>query len=442
MKRLLFFMLLCLAYVSCTRYNGNLYRIHKNNLYGYIDSTGNVVIEPQFKYASKFQDGLALVISDVTESFHTDTINSIKIVDGNFIIDSLNKTTRKIHDGIRIKYGYINTRGKIIIDTCQTVTLEQNNFCIFYRDVERFLNNFTNDSLEFRTVILDELLPSNGLFLYQDSDSKLWGYKNSKYTSYISPNYKYAGVFSEERAIIELPDTAKNVLESGTFGNYGIIDTDGNVVVEPKYLWIGPYSNGGALAMACKTDDFSFWQEWIGKDGGKIYGPTAYNGAMSYYGLSDNGFCIVKFNLFGIKLYSFMNVANGRYLSDYDDDGQLNLIEEVFEDVKTFNEGYAPVKVNNKWVFIDDNCSILSEEYDSTGVFSESYAKVMFEGKSNKLWGYIDTAFNLVIPYKYSECSDFHDGLAYFKNVNQDCTTEGYVNKQGTVIWSTTIKND
>ena len=61
---------------------------------------------------------------------------------------------------------------------------------------------------------------------------------------------------------------------------------------------------------------------------------------------------------------------------------------------------------------------------------------------NDKQWGYIDTTFNLVIPYKFSECSDFHNGLAYFKNVNANSITEGYINKQGTVIWSTVIKSD
>lgn len=66
MKRFLIWMLLSVVCLSCSRYNGNLYRIYENNLYGYIDSIGNVIIKPQFKYSSRFQDGVALVISDMS----------------------------------------------------------------------------------------------------------------------------------------------------------------------------------------------------------------------------------------------------------------------------------------------------------------------------------------------------------------------------------------
>lgn len=437
MNRLLIWMLLSVACLSCSRYNGNLYRIYENNLYGYIDSTGNVIIKPQFKYASNFQDGVALVISDMSVAFE-DTINTIARA---WITDSLNKTTRIVNDSIKVQYGYINTRGKIIVDTVQTITLERNNLCILYSSVEDGFSKFISDSLEFNTTILNELLPFNELFLYQDEQSKLWGYKNPEYETYIMPYYKYAGAFSEGRAIVNIPDTTKNILKSDTWGHYGIIDTIENIIVEPKYSAISPYNNGYSWALILEINDFSLSQELLDKDGNSIIGPFIQNGSTKCSNFSDNGWAIIEFNFGTVKFYSYID-ANNKYLTDYDNDGSLNLSNEILEDAKSFNEGYAPVKSNGKWVFINDKCSILSEEYDSTGVFSEGYARVMFNGISNKQWGYIDTTFNLVIPYKFSECSDFHNGLAYFKNVSPDSITEGYINKQGTIIWSTAIKND
>lgn len=441
MKQLLIWMLLSVACLSCSRYKGNLYRIYENNLYGYIDSIGNVIIKPQFKYSSRFQDGVALVISDMSEAFHIDTINTVKIIDGKWTIDSLNKTTRKVNDGIKVQYGYINTRGKIIIDTVQTITLERNNFCISYSSVEDGFSEFISDSLEFNMTILNELLPFNELFLYQDEQSKLWGYKNSEYETYIMPYYKYAGAFSEGRAIVNLPDTTKNILESNTWGDYGIIDTNRNIVVPPKYAIIYPYKNGYSWATIFNPQNFSFSEELLDIDGNSILGPLSQKGQIQYSNFSDNGWAIIEMNLSSLKFYSFIDV-NYQFLTDYNKNGSLDLINETLQDAKSFYENYAPVKFNDKWVFINDECTILSEEYDSTGVFSEGYAKVMFDGINDKQWGYIDTTFNLVIPYKFSECSDFHNGLAYFNKVNPNGITEGYINKQGTVIWSTNIKND
>ena len=41
-----------------------LYPVIKNNKYGYIDSNGNLKIEPQFDSAQGFYDGLAVVYED------------------------------------------------------------------------------------------------------------------------------------------------------------------------------------------------------------------------------------------------------------------------------------------------------------------------------------------------------------------------------------------
>ena len=66
MKTTLFTLLAISCMMSCTpTFNGTLYRIQKDGLYGFIDSVGNVVIEPQYKYVSPFSDGIALVVHDV-----------------------------------------------------------------------------------------------------------------------------------------------------------------------------------------------------------------------------------------------------------------------------------------------------------------------------------------------------------------------------------------
>lgn len=93
MNRLLILTSLFFACVSCSECNGALYRIYENGLYGFIDSAGNVKIKPQFKYASDFQEGVALVISDV---ICTD-------------------------DGYKVTYTYVNAHGKRISETYQMI---------------------------------------------------------------------------------------------------------------------------------------------------------------------------------------------------------------------------------------------------------------------------------------------------------------------------------
>lgn len=68
-----------LGLMFCGNSSGELLLIKQDGRYGYIDKTGNIVIEPQFNSPSIFSEGLA----------------AVKI------------------DG---KYGYINKTGKIVIE--------------------------------------------------------------------------------------------------------------------------------------------------------------------------------------------------------------------------------------------------------------------------------------------------------------------------------------
>lgn len=125
-----------------------------------------------------------------------------------------------------------------------------------------------------------------------------------------------------------------------------------------------------------------------------------------------------------------------------------------FDDVATFSEGLAAVKVNGKWGFIDtagiwvikpqyteengfdelnkvgelifdENCvplrkqgkwgfinrngeMIIAPNYDEVRPFSEGLAAVAL----NKKWGYLDVSGQKVIPLQFDACGPFKEGLA------------------------------
>lgn len=398
MNRLLILTSLFFASVSCSECSGALYRIYENGLYGFIDSTGNVKIKPQFKYASDFQEGVALVISDV---ICTD-------------------------DGYKVTYTYVDAHGKRISETYQMILSSAFSESYLGYDAQ-FIDCFLNAGLGFQTVAFNALLPSNGLLLYQDDSSGMWGYRDMEGEVRIKPIYNYAAAFSEERAVIS---TSGLVV--------GVIDTKGNIIVEPYYVGIRPYANGYTWAFTFDFDlGIAMWL--LDKEGRAVQGPYINSKAADF---SDNGLAVAEFNLYGYKICTYIK-NDGTFLTDFNNNGMLDISErrEFFDDAKSFKEGYAPVKINEEWAFINEDCNILSHGYDSTGVFSEGYAKVMFDGLHGKQWGYVDTEFNLVIPYKYTECSAFHNGLAYFRKEDINNTTEGYINKQGTIVWYTTNDN-
>ena len=83
---------------------------------------------------------------------------------------------------------------------------------------------------------------------------------------------------------------------------------------------------------------------------------------------------------------------------------------EVFDDAKPFsNEGYAAVKRNGKWGFIDtEGSEKIGFIFDDALSFGQHLAAVKLGG----LWGYISLSGQTVIEHKYLEAKSFSNGSA------------------------------
>lgn len=104
--------------------------------------------------------------------------------------------------------------------------------------------------------------------------------------------------------------------------------------------------------------------------------------------------------------------------------------ERAGDEVRSFGEGVAGVRLDNKWGFMDRQGKLVIEpRFDDVAPFSNGMAAVR-EGDS---WGYIDHSGNMVVRmhakgqdkgYAFS----FHEGLALSYS---DSGKLGYINKQG-----------
>lgn len=90
--------------------------IDRDGLWGYIDKTGKVVVEPIYRRADNFHEGLACVVDN--ESNRSGFIDT----DGNVVIDFQYKEAGSFHEGLAyVKdeesklYGYIDTKGNLVI---------------------------------------------------------------------------------------------------------------------------------------------------------------------------------------------------------------------------------------------------------------------------------------------------------------------------------------
>ena len=435
MKKIFIFYCFALLLLSSCNQDKHLWRIQQDGLYGFVDSLGNVVIEPQYRYVGNFIDGYACVVTDMRfierESFiKRDTL-------------------------LEVKYGYINRFNEIVIDTTNIIKLR------LEPGMETFPEKFKEKKFGFRTQILTDLNLSNDRFLFQDTVSSYYGYKDSEGNIAIQPKFRTAHAFQFGRAIVV--DTIKSD-EYGEkdyikiLNSTSAIDKDGNVKVKPEYAYITPFGrNGETWASYISKSDDSFIREWvlIDSNGKNVLPPNSMMGFI--YNSPDNIY-VCQMDFLDCKLYTFMD-RNGNFLSDYNHDGELNISldgksqSEIFRDVTFFSDGYAGIKgrYDGKpvWYFANKKLDSNFIPYDSVLCFSDKIAAVKefikddtFSSMRTGKWGYIDIHANLIIPYQFDECGSFWGALAYFRNTGSTYDMEGYINKKGNIVWQTRVSNN
>ena len=94
-----------------------------------------------------------------------------------------------------------------------------------------------------------------------------------------------------------------------------------------------------------------------------------------------------------------------------------------------FSNGLALVRKGDHWFYIDKNGDL---KLDKAGAnFSEGLAAISIEsGLYTQLCGFMDTKGRLVIPYRFEEVGDFHEGFARFRSREK----WGYVDKTGKIV--------
>lgn len=235
------------------------------------------------------------------------------------------------------------------------------------------------------------------------------GFINTKGEWYINPSYDEVSGFN-------------NGLAASRAGNkWGYINTKGNYAISPRYDKAEPFENPGFAKVESNQKAY-----FINRNGEIISD-------------SDTGVVIFHENLALLKVggkYGYLNRKNEWQ------------IEPRFDMAWPFKNGYAKVKSNGKWIFINNegnevdpsefSRSINSFEaswqnkkkergkwgfvdnqdrwvvyplFDDVGLFSEGLAPVKISDK----WGYIDTLGNIKTPVKYEEAYMFKNGLASVK---------------------------
>lgn len=248
-----------------------------------------------------------------------------------------------------------------------------------------------------------------------------FGYINTSGQLVIAPQFDSAGDFAEGLAFVGK--------KSGSDLRFGFIDQKGVVKIPIQFRNVRPFSEG--LAVVVFRDRYGFIDA-----NGKFVVEPVFDRAFSF---SDGMARVIQVDpKTGENLYGFV-----------DKQGKL-IIKPQYVFALDFREGLAPfaVPVKNaiKMGFIDkQNRVVIKPQFNIAGSFSEGLAVVaqnavsyMFEGNiyidegssPAKKVMYIDKQGSVVISGKFDSASNFSEGLAQIE-IDARCR---YIDKTGRVI--------
>ncbi len=387
----------------------------KENKWGFVDSTGNVLINPRYKYARPFSDGLAMVVDSTgfcsfintkgATVFKTNFTEQQQLGLGDF---HENRCWFKGDKGWT--WGCFDRTGEKIIEpnfyhkiTKASLSKPAEPYSLpmdFNQGVASVSVLDENKKLAF--TIIDSLgtqiikpgtfakiepFDKNGLATFSNHKSETKGLLNSEGKEICPPKYKTILPFKNGFAKV-----------GSSQGNWGLINIAGEEVAKPSYEKIGLYAEG-LVAVKVKNRGWSFINE---AENLAIRGPfrtvTAFQGGISFVHQKDKDFLIDKN---GNEIF----FSNGKPL--FFSEGILGILK---------NENVP--KRSRKYFFADDSGNnILGRYFKEIFPFTLGVAKVRIlaeevpgEKKKKQLLGAINKRGVMIVPPKYRNLHQQPDG--------------------------------
>ena len=253
-----------------------------------------------------------------------------------------------------------------------------------------------------------EILPSNDLkrgvvrIKTSREGKTLYGLVSVDGKVLLPPSLLDLGDFSEGYA----PAKARN-------GSYGFIDLLGVWRVAPEYDGAGDFSEGLAYVY---FDDYIPWESFIYPSGDIAFDLDGETHETLYpYTFSEG------------LLACMEDWENLVYLTW---DGEVYVQAGPWDDARPFSEGFAAVKDEKGWQFIDDTGEVaIDGVYGRALSFSQGLAVV----KVGDRWGYIDRTGQLAIPANYLDAHSFMpQGFAQVKLPSGAWT---WIDREDELLW-------
>jgi hypothetical protein len=260
--------------------NAELYPAYKlvDNVktFGYINKSGNFVIEPTFSMASDFHEGAAVVVLN----------NEYGVIDENGNILFINKAPiNDFRNGAAIfqvtaqdttLYGYIDTKGKVIVEAKYTMASDfckDNTAYVYNGDGKYDLIDKEGKVLESYTV--DKKYDKywslgDGYLIYSDADFGNYGVISVNGDKILKPVYSQIRYLGNDLFAVKEPGIED--YSQMMAAKEAIFNKAGEQLTDYEYYDVADYYNGYSSA----TDDTSTF--FLGMDGKKVSDLPEYDG--------------------------------------------------------------------------------------------------------------------------------------------------------------------
>ncbi|MBQ4089901.1 MAG: WG repeat-containing protein [Clostridia bacterium] len=201
---------------------------------------------------------------------------------------------------------------------------------------------------------------------------------------------------------------------------YGIIDINGNTIVEPRWDSCGIFADG--LAKVSSEDEGLLG--YVDENGELMISFFETDGVNSLWDFCK-GYALIEVN----GLWGYINTRGEIVIEPKYEMGFWRGFEPDmdFEDKHNFSEGLAAVVLDGKYGYIDTNgAEVIPFIYDEAYMFEDGQARVRVENR----WGVIDTAGNWVINPEWEEIEALANG-AYCVYIDDEC---GIVDRNGSLV--------
>ena len=451
--RMFFVAIAIMIIASCNekkKFDGYLYPIRENGLYGYIDSVGNRIIEPQFLWVSTFNNGLAIAVVD---TIYREVPDSMAYEVGER--DSILNIYR-----MYAKYGYIDRSGDFIIEPkfISYVNMPRSGFVIIDMDDCRnalYRHSFHNR----RAMFYDNTTWKNG---YIDTNGKIA----------IEAMYYYSEPFSQGMAVVRdnvgKPLYLKDLCLTPSKLRCAYIDTIGNTITGFKFEKLSQFNGRRGIgsykeivyASSDESDGFTEHNYIIDSEGNLGNDLGFWD---EFYGFSRDGISVAR-QVVRLQVYDGMQDSysfideDGNYLkplvglssNQLDSLGRCDDIMQVLPDdfdiadATYFSNGFAGISPDGEhWIIIDKYLIIhgygKESIFDGFRAFNNGLAAVKRNGK----WGFVNKKIEEQIPCKYDSCGGVYPYLeeVFEYNIQGEVKKKAYINRKDSLVWESPLYN-